>query len=59
MANSNKPLTPREIEIYRMIANGMKSKGISESLGISMRTVESYRASINRKTSVAISWDIN
>ena len=43
------PLTPREIEILRLIAKGMANKEISAALAVSSRTVESHRAHILAK----------
>jgi DNA-binding NarL/FixJ family response regulator len=39
-------LTPRELEILTLIAEGQNSKEIAESLVISLKTVESHRANI-------------
>jgi two-component system, NarL family, response regulator NreC len=43
------PLTPREIEILRLIALGHTSVEVAEQLDISPRTVETHRANIHRK----------
>lgn len=42
-------LTPRQTEIFKLVAEGMTSHMIAEKLGISVRTVESYRAEIMEK----------
>lgn len=42
-------LTSREQEVLRRIANGRTNKEIAAELGISPRTVESYRESLMRK----------
>jgi two-component system response regulator FixJ len=42
-------LTPRQTEIFKLVAEGMTSQAIAEKLGISVRTVESYRAEIMEK----------
>lgn len=42
-------LTPRQTEIFRLVAEGLTSQNIAEKLGISVRTVESYRAEIMEK----------
>jgi PAS domain S-box-containing protein len=42
-------LTPRETEICRMIKNGLSSKEIAETLGISLTTVHKHRELIRRK----------
>jgi DNA-binding CsgD family transcriptional regulator len=49
-------LSPREREVVRLVAEGKSSKEISSSLGISVRTVETYRARLMLKlnaTSIA------
>jgi DNA-binding NarL/FixJ family response regulator len=38
------PLTPRQREILRLVAEGLTTKGIARRLGISVKTVESHRA---------------
>ena len=43
------PLSTREIEVLKLIANGKPNKEIAEILSISIRTVESHRASIMSK----------
>jgi DNA-binding CsgD family transcriptional regulator len=42
-------LTPREIEILTLLAEGNNNPEIASTLGISRRTVENHRKSINRK----------
>ncbi len=42
-------LTPRQIEIFDHVAEGFTSQNIADKLGISVRTVESYRAEIMEK----------
>ena len=46
------PLTPREREVLPYVALGRANKVIAIDLGISMRTVETHRARIFRKTGV-------
>ena len=43
-------LTPRQLDVMRMVLSGHPSKNIAADLGISQRTVENHRASIMRKT---------
>jgi two-component system response regulator NreC len=43
------PLTPREIEVLRLIAQGYTNRQAAELLGIGVRTVESHRANIMDK----------
>jgi two-component system, NarL family, response regulator NreC len=42
-------LTPREIEIVRLVADGYTNPEIAEMLVISIRTVETHRSAIHRK----------
>lgn len=42
-------LTPREQEIFRLVAQGMLTHEIAEHLFISKRTVENHRSSLMRK----------
>jgi two-component system response regulator FixJ len=42
-------LTPRQIEIFDLVANGFTSQAIASKLDLSVRTVESYRAQIMEK----------
>jgi DNA-binding NarL/FixJ family response regulator len=45
-------LSPREREIARLVAGGMSSKEIAQSLELSVRTVENYRAHLMQKIGV-------
>jgi DNA-binding NarL/FixJ family response regulator len=46
------PLSPREVEVAKMVAEGNASKEIADKLGLSVRTVEKHRANIMDKTGV-------
>ncbi len=46
---SYEPLTPRELEVVKLIAEGYSSKEIARTLVISLKTVESHRANILQK----------
>jgi DNA-binding NarL/FixJ family response regulator len=46
------PLSPREREVLQLVAEGHTNKGIAGTLVISVKTVESHRASIMRKLDV-------
>ena len=45
-------LTPREREVLQLIAEGLSSKEIAASLGVSTRTAETHRASVMNKLDV-------
>ena len=42
-------LTPRQVEIFDLVAGGFTSQAIAAKLDLSTRTVESYRAQIMEK----------
>jgi DNA-binding NarL/FixJ family response regulator len=44
------PLSDREVEVLRLVAEGLMSKEIADALRVSVRTVENHRAAISRKT---------
>jgi len=48
-SNLVEPLTPREIDVLKLIVNGYTNRQIGEELGISVRTVEGHRANIYGK----------
>lgn len=43
------PLTPREVEVVKLIAEGCSGREIAEALVISEKTVERHRANVLRK----------
>lgn len=43
------PLSPREREIFHLLANGLQNSSIAKKLFISPRTVETHRARVVRK----------
>jgi DNA-binding NarL/FixJ family response regulator len=45
-------LTPREIEVLKLVVHGRTSSEIAEALYIGRRTVESHRASMSSKLGV-------
>lgn len=47
-----KTLTPREIEIARLVSEGLSSKEVASQLNLSVRTVEKHRANIMDKLGV-------
>ncbi len=48
-ADQIEPLTPREIEVLRLVARGMTNREAGQELGISHRTVQGHLASIYGK----------
>ncbi len=52
------PLTPREIEIIRLIAEGKSSKEIAEILFLSFRTIQNHRTKIMRKLNLKKNTDL-
>ncbi|MDT8305355.1 MAG: response regulator transcription factor [Anaerolineae bacterium] len=46
MAEPDVPLTPREIDVLRLLAQGYTNRQTGEILGISVRTVEYHRANL-------------
>ncbi len=46
------PLSPRETEVLRLLAQGQNTKEIAHTLSISSKTVETFRANIMRKLNI-------
>ena len=46
-------LTPREVDILRLIGKGMSNKAIAGSLGLTLRTVEGYVSNVLAKLHVS------
>ena len=51
-ADQIEPLTPREIDVLRLVAKGMTNRAAGRELGISHRTVQGHLASIYDKLDV-------
>src|SRR5437762_2277801 len=51
-------LSPREKEIFDLAVRGYSSQGIAAQLCISLKTVETHRAHINKKLGVHSSADL-
>jgi len=51
-------LSPREREVLRLLANGMRANGIAERLEISVATVEVHRRNIKQKLGVKTTADL-
>ena len=47
--DEKRSLTPREVEVLTMVAQGMTSQQIAEQLGISVKTVQAHRANVMEK----------
>ncbi|HMV21322.1 MAG TPA: response regulator transcription factor [Rhodocyclaceae bacterium] len=45
-------LTPRQREVLKMIAEGLRTKEIAFSLGVSIKTIETYRAQIMNRLGI-------
>ncbi|HEY1340052.1 MAG TPA: response regulator transcription factor [Bryobacteraceae bacterium] len=45
-------LSPREMEVFSHLVNGLRAKDIADLLDISPKTVDTYRASLMRKLNV-------
>jgi DNA-binding NarL/FixJ family response regulator len=45
-------LSPRELEVFQYLVNGLRAKDIAELLDISPKTVDTYRAGLMRKLGV-------
>jgi DNA-binding NarL/FixJ family response regulator len=52
-AEPHEPLTPRESEVLRLLAQGWRNKQIAQHLGVSVRTVEAHLNSIYLKLGVS------
>jgi DNA-binding CsgD family transcriptional regulator len=46
-------LTPREMEVARLAADGMSSRELAERLGISVRTVDNHLGTVYAKLGVS------
>jgi len=42
-------LSTREAEIFHLVVQGLSNESLASRLGISVKTIETHRASINRK----------
>lgn len=51
-------LTPRHLQILRLIGDGKSTGEIAESLGVSPRTVEFHRASIRKALGITTEWGL-
>lgn len=51
-------LTPRHLEILRLIGDGKSTAEIAEELGLSPRTVEFHRSSIRKALGITTEWGL-
>ncbi len=51
-------LTDRELEVFRLIGDGLSTRRIAENLHLSIKTVESYRAHIKEKLQLETSTEL-
>lgn len=51
-------LTPRHLEILRLIGDGKSTSEIAEDLGLSPRTVEFHRSSIRKALGITTEWGL-
>lgn len=47
------PLSPREVEVLRLVADGHTNRQVAEMLHVSVRTVESHRANLMGKLNLS------
>ena len=53
-----KALTDRELEVFEMIGRGVSTAGIANQLGISVKTIETYRSNIKAKLNLKGATDL-
>jgi two-component system sensor histidine kinase UhpB len=58
LKNKYTKLSPRELEVCRLIKNGMTSKEIAETINLSLLTIHKYRELIRKKLGLA-NTDVN
>jgi DNA-binding NarL/FixJ family response regulator len=51
--NTPSPLTPRQLEIFRLIGRGLSNRDIAEHTGLALTTVETHRKAIAQKRGVS------
>ena len=51
-ATPQEPLSPREQEVLKLIAEGLSSKEIASELGVSLKTVDSHRSNLMEKLDI-------
>ena len=53
-----KGLTDRELEVFEMIGRGMSTALIAKNLGLSVKTIETYRSNIKQKLNLKDATDL-
>ncbi len=56
--NPLKDLSDREFEVFNMISRGIKTKDIAESLGLSVKTIETYKSHLKIKLQLKNSFEL-
>lgn len=56
--DENDGLTPRELQVVTLVVDGYSSQQIGEQLGISKRTVDTYRANVREKLHISSSSEL-
>lgn len=56
--DDNDGLTPRELQVIVLVVEGYSSAQIGEQLGISKRTVDTYRANVREKLQISSSSEL-
>lgn len=51
-------LSPKETEVLKLIAEGLRSQEIADKLDLSVRTVSNHRANMLRKTSMSNTYEL-
>ena len=51
-------VSPREVEVFRLVVAGSSSKDVARRLCISVKTVETHRTNMNRKLAVRTTADL-
>lgn len=52
LQRSSRPITPKEAEVLHLLAQGRSSREIAQTLGASVRTIETHRLHLRRKLRV-------
>ena len=52
------PLSDREMEVFQLIGNGYSTRQIAQKLGLSSKTIDSYREHLKQKLSLETGSDL-